>query len=187
MFRHDRQQLFIFREFPGSNHDAETKCSEAFLSFHYLFFSQVAIRRPVSAKDRLQFKPSPCWICVAESDSDTCLSPSTSDFPCQYHSIGAPYSYFIYLTSIYLTAGQGPSVKHTHISGVLGQMNEFLNWDEHLIWRRIITYFIIFENCKMFLRQFFRSLRKTYRAWENCLRLQCGNNNERTIKSRSEI
>jgi hypothetical protein len=126
-----------------------------FFSFNYFSFPQVAIRRSLSTKNRLQSKPSPWWICVAESDIVTYLSPSTLGFPCQYHFIGAPYTYFVYLTSIYLTAGQPPSVKHTHISGVLGQMNELLNWNEHLIWRRIITYFIIFENCKMFFRQFF--------------------------------
>ena len=91
--------FFIFREFPGSNHDAETECPEAFLSFRYVFSAQVAIRRPVSAKARVPSKPSPCWICVAESDTVTCLSQGTSVFPYQYHSIGAPYSYFIYLAS----------------------------------------------------------------------------------------
>jgi hypothetical protein len=99
MFRQDRQQLFIFREFPGSNHDTETECPEVFLSFRYFFPAQVAIRWPVSAKARLPSKPSPCWICVAESGIVTCLSPGTSVFPCQDHSIGAPYSCFIYLPS----------------------------------------------------------------------------------------
>ena len=95
IFRQDRQQLFIFREFPGSNHDAETECTEDFLSFRYVFSAQVVIRRPVYAKARFPSKPSPCSICVAESDTLTCLSPGTSVFPFQYHSIGAPYSYFI--------------------------------------------------------------------------------------------
>lgn len=128
----------------------------------------MGIRRPVSAKARFPSKPSPCWICVAESDKVTCLSPGTSVFPYQYHSIGAPYSNLICLPSTWcnLTSRQSPYIKHTYILGIIGQTNEFSNWDEHLIQRRLITYCIIFENCKMFLRQFFLSLRVKHRAWE---------------------
>ena len=49
-------------------------------------------RRPVTAGARVRSHVRPCEICGAQSDTGTGLSPSTSVFPCQYHSTNAPYS-----------------------------------------------------------------------------------------------
>jgi hypothetical protein len=45
--------------------------------------------------------------------------------------------------------------------------------------RNNVLYYI--RKFKMFLRHVFPSFRVKHRAWENCLRLQCVGNNERTI------
>lgn len=79
--------VICFPGVPGFKPRPETECPEAFPSFHYFFSPQVAIRRPVSAKGRLQSKPNPRWICVVQSDTMTSLSRSTSVVPCQYQFI----------------------------------------------------------------------------------------------------
>jgi hypothetical protein len=60
MFRSDRQQLFIFLEFPGSNHDAETEFLKLFLVFVTSFplkwlFAGLSLQRP-------GFHPSPAHV-----------------------------------------------------------------------------------------------------------------------------
>jgi hypothetical protein len=40
---------------------------------------------------------------------------------------------------------------------------------------------VLFSKTVKFFSENFFSLRETHRTWENCLRLQCGGNNERTI------
>jgi hypothetical protein len=47
-------------------------------------------RRPFTTEARFLSVVSPCGICGVKSDTGTGLSPSTSVFPCQFHSTVAP-------------------------------------------------------------------------------------------------
>jgi hypothetical protein len=51
---------------------------------------QAVSRRPLTAEARFRSRVSPCGICGGQSGSGTGFSQSTSVFPCQFHSTGAP-------------------------------------------------------------------------------------------------
>jgi hypothetical protein len=52
--------------------------------------AQAVSRRPVTAETRFRSRLVPCVICVGQSGTETMFSPSTSVFPCQFHSTGVP-------------------------------------------------------------------------------------------------
>jgi hypothetical protein len=52
--------------------------------------AQTHSRRPLTAEARVQSWVSPCGICSGQSGTGTGFSPSTSVFPCQFNSTGAP-------------------------------------------------------------------------------------------------
>jgi hypothetical protein len=52
--------------------------------------AEAVSRRPLTAKARVRSRVSPCGICGGQSGTGTGVSPSTSVFPCQFHSTGAP-------------------------------------------------------------------------------------------------
>jgi hypothetical protein len=52
--------------------------------------AQAVSRRPLAAEARIRSRISPCGICGGQSGTGTGLSPSTSVFPCQFHSTCAP-------------------------------------------------------------------------------------------------
>jgi hypothetical protein len=51
---------------------------------------QAVSRRPPTAEARVRSRVSLCGICGGQSGTGTDYSQSTSVFPCQFHSTGAP-------------------------------------------------------------------------------------------------
>jgi hypothetical protein len=52
--------------------------------------AQAVSRRPLTAEAQFRSRVGPCGIYGGQSDTGTGFSPSTSVFPCQFHSTGAP-------------------------------------------------------------------------------------------------
>jgi hypothetical protein len=58
--------------------------------------AQVVSRRPVSSEARVRARVNPCGISGGQSGTGTGFSPSSSVFPCQYHSTFAIQIYIIW-------------------------------------------------------------------------------------------
>jgi hypothetical protein len=64
--------------------------------------TQVVSRRPLTAEDRVRARVNPCGIYGGQSGTGTNFSPSSSVFPCQYHSIVALQTHIIWRMRIML-------------------------------------------------------------------------------------
>jgi hypothetical protein len=58
--------------------------------------AQVVSRRPITAEARVRDLVNPCGICGGQGGTGTGLSPSSSVFPCQYHSTIALQTHIIW-------------------------------------------------------------------------------------------
>jgi hypothetical protein len=63
-------------------------CSYTITAGHAM--AQAVSRRPPTAEARVRCRVSPCGICGGQSGTGTGFSPSSSVFPCQFHSTDAP-------------------------------------------------------------------------------------------------
>jgi hypothetical protein len=52
--------------------------------------AQAVSRRPLTTEARVRSRVSSCGIFGGQSGNETGFSPTTSIFPCQFHSTGAP-------------------------------------------------------------------------------------------------
>jgi hypothetical protein len=58
--------------------------------------AQVVSRRPLTAEARVRAQVNPCGICGEQRGAVPGFSPSSSVFPCQYHSIVALQTHIIW-------------------------------------------------------------------------------------------
>jgi hypothetical protein len=59
---------------------------------------QAVGHRSVTVEARVRLQSSPCEICGEKSGNGVCFSPTTSVFPCRYHTTNDPYSSYMSLT-----------------------------------------------------------------------------------------
>jgi len=116
-------------------HPASCTCTMGVWSFPGMkvilghVMAHVVSCQPCKTKFQIQSQAGPFWIYNRKSDTVSGFSPSTSDFPCQYHSAIAPYS-FIHLPptlyNVFLLVFQFfpvsiiPPLLHTHSSTTHG-------------------------------------------------------------------
>jgi hypothetical protein len=69
--------------------------------------AQAFSSRPLTAEARDRFSVGPCGICDGQCGTGTGFSPTTSVFPCQFHSTGAPLkwksrkNFIIFITGLH--------------------------------------------------------------------------------------
>jgi hypothetical protein len=55
--------------------------------------AQAVSRRSPTAEARVRSRVGPCWIYGGQRGTGTGFYPSTTVFPCQFHSTGAPFTW----------------------------------------------------------------------------------------------
>jgi hypothetical protein len=92
--------------------------------------TQAVSRRLLTAEAQVQYLVSPSGICGGQSGTGTGFSPSTSVFPCQFNSTGAPLL-MIFITRLHnkpqgcgasVASAAGPATTHTKTSPTLPHM-----------------------------------------------------------------
>jgi len=78
-----------------------------FLSVYFLniYWATTQLRglvyQPFTTEARVQCHASPNETTGVQSGTGTSISPTTSIFPCQYHSTDAPYSFITFSLTLY--------------------------------------------------------------------------------------
>jgi hypothetical protein len=117
--------------------------------------AQAVSRRPLTAETRLRSWVSPCGICGGQSGTGTGFFPSTSVFPCQFHSTDAPLhgktkkKLIIFITGLHnkpqgcsacVVSAKGPFTTHTHTKQrlrIYGMWHRLL-WQKFTVFRRCL-------------------------------------------------
>jgi hypothetical protein len=86
--------------------------------------TQAVCRQPLNAEAWVYTWVSPCGICGGQSGTGTRFSPSSLDFPCQYHSIMALHFFSLFMGWDYISE----LLPLTDILLIPQMINEYGEW-----------------------------------------------------------
>jgi hypothetical protein len=71
---------------------AKDRVQRCTIDNNLLYVATRVTHRPLTAEVWVRARVSPCMMCGGQSVTGTDFSPSSSIFPCQHQSTGAPYA-----------------------------------------------------------------------------------------------